>query len=79
MAGSIVGPLAIGAVAAVLGAGVALWAGWPLWAAFAAYSICGAAGLLAGALLNLRGESPRRRRESREAPSGPLPPGEAVR
>ena len=56
MRGSVVGPLAMGGLWAVLGAGGALWAGAPLLAAVAAYSLCGAAGVLMGGLAAMRTE-----------------------
>jgi hypothetical protein len=43
----------MGGFFAIAGAAAALWFGLPALAAFAAYSLCGALGVVAGGLLNL--------------------------
>ncbi len=54
MKASVMGPLGMGALAGVGGAAGAMAIGWPVLAAFGAYSLCGAAGVVLGGLLNLR-------------------------
>ncbi|WP_339951976.1 hypothetical protein [uncultured Albimonas sp.] len=54
MKASIVGPLGMGALAGIAGAVGAAGAGWPILGCLAAYSLCGATGLLGGAVLNYR-------------------------
>ncbi|SFI31236.1 hypothetical protein [Albimonas pacifica] len=54
MKASIVGPLGLGALAGIAGVAGAVGAGLPILGCLAAYSLCGAAGVLGGAVLNYR-------------------------
>lgn len=71
MKASIVGPLGLGGLAAVAGAVAAAAAGWPFLGCFAAYSLCGGAGLIGGAILNYRAATAEELREPALAEAPP--------
>ena len=54
----------MGALAGIAGAAGAAAAGWPILGCLAAYSLCGAVGLLGGAVLNYRAVMAHEARES---------------
>ena len=68
MKASIVGPLGMGALAGIAGAAGAAAAVWPILGCLAAYSLCGASGLLGGAVLNYRLVTAQEARELETAP-----------
>ncbi|MDF2231906.1 hypothetical protein P2H44_05010 [Albimonas sp. CAU 1670] len=77
MKATIVGPLGMGALAGIAGAAGAVGAGWPILACLAAYSLCGAAGLIGGAVANYRFTLSEEAREAR--PEAPAEPAVAAR